>query len=141
MPDLPLGDGTKKIFLNMTSKNGRPELVSLLQYMKNTTLNNPDIIVQDDRILDLNKIVEEVKQSEVWEAVSMNILDFGIARGIERGIEQGNAQTLIKDVESLMKNFDIDLQKACEGLGITVEKYESCKEQISLLKSMDKEKV
>lgn len=30
--DLPLEDGTKKIFLNMTSKNGRPELVSLLQY-------------------------------------------------------------------------------------------------------------
>lgn len=27
----------KMIFLNMTSKNGRPELVSLLQYMKYTT--------------------------------------------------------------------------------------------------------
>ena len=41
--DLPLGDGTSKIFLNMASKNGRPELVSLMQYMKNTTLANEDI--------------------------------------------------------------------------------------------------
>lgn len=29
--DIKLGDGTKKVFLNMTSKNGTPELVSLLQ--------------------------------------------------------------------------------------------------------------
>ena len=38
--DLRLEDGTSKIFMNMTSKNGRPELVSLLQYMKYTTLDN-----------------------------------------------------------------------------------------------------
>ena len=31
---LHLGDGTKKIFLNMSSKNGSKELVSLLQYMR-----------------------------------------------------------------------------------------------------------
>ncbi len=33
-PDLFLEDGTQKLFLNMTSKCGREELVSLLQYMK-----------------------------------------------------------------------------------------------------------
>ena len=55
--DLPLEDGTCKIFLNMTSKNGRPELVSLLQYMKYTTLYNEDVTEKDDRILDLDKIV------------------------------------------------------------------------------------
>ena len=32
---LHLEDGTTKIFLNMSSKNGTPELVSLLQYEKN----------------------------------------------------------------------------------------------------------
>ena len=83
-PDLPLGDGTKKIFLNMASKRGRPELISLLQYMKNTTLENPDIVVRDERILDLDRIVEEVKQSEEWEAVKMNLLEIGIEKGIEQ---------------------------------------------------------
>ena len=34
-------DGTAKIFLNMTSKNGSKELVSLLQYCKESTLDNP----------------------------------------------------------------------------------------------------
>ena len=43
--DLHLEDGTTKIFLNMSSKNGEPVLVSLLQYMKHTTLKNPEILV------------------------------------------------------------------------------------------------
>lgn len=89
IPDLPLDDGTKKIFLNMTSKNGHPELISLLQYMKNTTLDNPDIIVKDKRIIDLDRIVGEVKQSEEWEAVNMSILDIGLAKGKEMGMELG----------------------------------------------------
>lgn len=48
----------------MSSFNGRQELVSLLQYMKNTTLDNPDIKVKDKRIERLDRIVKEVKQSE-----------------------------------------------------------------------------
>ena len=66
-PELMLDDGTSKIFLNMTSRKGRPELVSLLQYMKHTTLDNRDIIVRDERILDLDRIVNEVMQTEEWE--------------------------------------------------------------------------
>ena len=71
---LKLEDGTKKLFLNMSGKNGRPELVSLLQYMKDTTLENPEITVRGERIVELDSIVTEVKQSEEWEAVKMNIL-------------------------------------------------------------------
>ena len=61
---LHLEDGTTKIFLNMSSKNGSKELVSLLQYMKKTTLENPEIMVQDQRILELDRIVAEVKENE-----------------------------------------------------------------------------
>ena len=89
IPEVPLGDGTKKIFLNMASKNGAPELVSLLQYMKNTTLDNEEIVVKDERLVELDRIVNEVKQSEEWEAVRMNILEIGMERGKEIGIEQG----------------------------------------------------
>lgn len=92
--DLDLGDGTQKIFLNMKSKNGRQELVSLLQYMKHTTLENPDVIVKDQRITRLHEIVSEVKQSEEWEEVRMNIYDMGIERGMERGMELINRLNL-----------------------------------------------
>ncbi len=139
VPDLPLDDGTKKIFLNMSSKNGRPELVSLLQYMKNTTMTNPDITVRDKRILDLDRIVEDVRKSEEWEDVSMNIYEMGIERGEEQGIakgeksgrEKGRAETLISSVNALMKNLNWDLQKACESLGISVEKYQSAMKKLN----------
>ncbi len=72
----------------MTSKNGRPELISLLQYMKNTTLDNPEILVRDKRIRKLDQIVKEVKQSEEWEAAKMNILEIGIEKGQNKGAGQ-----------------------------------------------------
>jgi len=84
---LKLEDGTTKIFLNMTSKNGSKELVSLLQYMKKTDINNPEIEVKDERLLMLDKIVKDVRESEEWEAVKMDILDVGINKGIEITIE------------------------------------------------------
>ena len=86
---LCLEDGTTKIFLNMTSRNGEPTLVSLLQYMKKTRLDNPDVVIRDERIRKLDEIVTEVKQSEEWEAVKMSILSVGIERGREAGLAEG----------------------------------------------------
>ncbi|MCM1123777.1 MAG: DUF936 domain-containing protein [Eubacterium sp.] len=118
----------------MTSKNGRAELISLLQYMKHTTLDNAGVVVKDKRILDLDRIVGEVRQSEEWEAVRMNILEIGIERGKELALEEGKIQgyeILIRNVESAMKNFNLDLQKACEGLGTSIEEYEDAKQQVT----------
>ncbi len=69
----------------------------------------------------------------------MNILEIGLAQGIaqgkeqgiEQGLEQGRANTLVKNVEAAMKNFGIDLQRACEGLGASVEEYESAQKQVA----------
>ena len=93
---LHLGDGTKKIFLNMSSKNGRAELVSLLQYMKKSELDNPEILVRDERIMNLNRIVEEVKKSEEWEDVRMSIYSVGLEYGIERGEHQATLEMILR---------------------------------------------
>ena len=128
--DLPLDDGTKKIFLNMTSRNGRPKLISLLQYMKNTTIDNPEIIVKDRRIVTLDEIVNEVKQSEEWEAVKMNILEIGIEKGRQEGLQEGLKQgirAMVQDnleegveekriCEKLQKNFSLTREAAEEEL-------------------------
>lgn len=39
---------------------------------------------------------------------------------------------LVRNVEVTMKNFGIDLQKACEGLGMTAEECKKAKQQIML---------
>ena len=82
---LHLDDGTTKIFLNMSSKNGPPELVSLLQYMKETSLDNPEVLVRDERMCRLDSIVNEVTESEEWENVSMSIYSNALQRGLEDG--------------------------------------------------------
>ena len=97
--DLELEDGTTKIFLNMTSKNGSKELVSLLQYIKDTRIDNPQILVKDVRILELDDIVQEVKASEEWEAVKMNILEIGVESGIQQGIQLKLAELVDKKIK------------------------------------------
>lgn len=126
---LKLEDGTTKIFLNMTSKNGSKELVSLLQYMKNTDISNPEIQVRDKRLLELDKIVTKVKESEEWEAVKMDILDIGIQKGMEQGIEQGierGLETGIKALIETCKKFQISKEDArnqiMENFELTEEK-------------------
>jgi len=123
--ELHLEDGTKKIFLNMKSKNGRAELVSLLQYMKRTSLDNPEILVKDSRITRLDEIVSEVKQSEEWEAVKMNILEIGIEKGREEGREEG-LKILIETCEELglsKEETAVRLTAKCKISESIAEKY------------------
>ena len=104
VPGLHLEDGTTKLFLNMTSKNGDPILVSLLQYMKQTSIDNPEIQVKDERIVALDAVVQEVKQSEEWEAVKMSILSIGIEKGQKEGVQRFLQNATLK---KLKKGMDI----------------------------------
>ena len=102
-PDLELEDGTTKIFLNMTSKNGDPELISLLQYMKDTRSDNPNILCWDNRLAQIDKVVNEVKQSEEWEAAQMSILSIGLERGQLIGEARGEARVLTELIVKKIK--------------------------------------
>ena len=63
--------------------------------------------VKDKRIVELNDIVEEVKESEEWEAVKMNILEIGI----EKGMQQGAEKKMLELVEKkLKKGEEIELK-------------------------------
>ena len=119
---LHLEDGTTKIFLNMKSKNGRPELISLLQYMKNTTLENPEILIKDERILSLSEIVEEVKQSEEWEAVKMNILEIGIQKGNNDKLKEQIKKKIAKG-KSIPEIAD-DLEEEIETIETLIKELE-----------------
>ena len=128
--DLYLEDGTTKIFLNMKSKNGRPELISLLQYMKKTTLENPEILVQDERIVELDAIVREVKESDEWEEAQMSILSVGIEKGrqegMEQGLEKGRREGLQEGIEAAKRAIRLSAQgvepeEIAKLLGISLE--------------------
>lgn len=140
--DLRLEDGTKKIFLNMSSKNGSKELVSLLQYMKNTRLDNPEILIKDERIVELDEIVAEVKSSEEWEEVRMTIYDMGLERGMEKGIEQGIEKGIAQGIRAFILDYMEEnrpkekiLEKLQKRFGLDAETalgyYEACMKEDS----------
>ncbi len=120
IPDLELEDGTTKIFLNLTSKNGTPELISVLEYIRDTRIDNPNILVKDTRILELDDIVQEVKASEEWEAVRMNILEIGIEKGREEGRQEGISQG---EYLKLCSQVEKKLKKGC-SIGAIAEIFE-----------------
>ena len=130
VPDLKLDDGTTKIFFNMESKNGAPELISMLSYMKDIRLNNPDILVKDKRIVELNDIVEEVKDSEEWEAVKMNILEIGI----EKGMQQGAEKKMLELVEKKLKKGQT-ISQIADALEESEEKIQEIADSIQKDKS------
>lgn len=71
--------------------------------MKETRLDNPEILVKDRRILKLDSIVKEVKQSEEWEAVKMNILEIGIEQGKIEGLILAYRDMKLSDDEIMLK--------------------------------------
>ncbi len=44
-----------------------------------------------------------------------------------KGREEGEARRLVTDIENAMRFFQVTLEKACEGLGTTVGRYEEAK--------------
>lgn len=64
-------------------------------------------MVKDERILKLDEIVTEVKQSEEWEAVRMSILSVGIERGREEGLRRGREEGLKSGREELEEELPV----------------------------------
>lgn len=88
--------------------------------MKESTLENSNILIKDPRIIEIDHIVAEVKESEEWEAVQMNILEIGIEQGIERGIREMILDNLEEGIpsericEKLCRRFELSTEKAQE---------------------------
>ncbi len=120
IPELKLDDGTTKIFLNMSSKNGSKELLSLLQYMKNTDLSNPEVEIKDERILELDRVVTEVREVEEWEDTKMTILDIGIEEGIRRGKTEA-IKSMIEVCKELNADRECTMSKIIEKFSLTEE--------------------
>ena len=68
-----------------------------------------------ERLIELDEIVTQVKQSEEWEGTEMNILDIGIAKGREEGREEG-IQEGIHAMIRACKNMNVTREQVLEQL-------------------------
>ena len=83
---------------------------------------------------DVEKWMEEQEIREEDEVTVCELFDQyerkGRTEGLAKGEKYGEAKRLVADIENIMNFFHVTLEKACEGIGTTVNKYEEAKRLI-----------
>ncbi len=101
-------------------------------------LDEPDIIIKDSRILELDGVVREVRESEEWEAVRMNIYEQGIQKGIDSGenkkliqmVSKKKAQgRVVSEIAEMLEEDSVLIQKIYDAL----DEYDGEKEWDKIL--------
>lgn len=118
IPELSLGDGTRKVFLNTGGENDaetRPELIDFLKYVKNSKSTVP----KTELVKKVAERTEKVKRDSMAEARYMMSLvhdneirfiakEEGRQEGLQEGLEEGQVLTLIKlTVKKLSKGMTV----------------------------------
>ena len=139
-PGLRLNDHAVKVFLNTRGTNDDEvddELIEFLRYMENSkTLSGEagcsERLRRIHRQVSLVKANQElgVKYMREWEE-KKEIRDEGRQEGRTEGMLLGKASNLVESVDNVMKSFNLDVQKACEVLGSSVEQYQSARELLA----------
>lgn len=93
----------KKLLSDLTGKKLRNETISTINLFTGANIQ----INEECEVTDVCYAIEVLKKEAAEEAV---------------------AEELINSVENTMKNFNVSLEKTCNGLGHTVEEYNKAKE-------------
>ena len=133
-PELSLGDGAVRIFINTNGRNRGEFSQEFLDFMDYINASTDEVADRTDRAK-IKMIHEKVKRIKVSEKMGVKYMQKWeeIVYAREEGRSEGlkaKAEMLVKNVESVMENFHVDLQRACEGTGNTIEEYYKAKESI-----------
>lgn len=78
-------------------------------------------------------ILKDFLSEQKAEVIAMSIYEYNeeyMKKTLfEDGMDQGAAKTLVKNAESVMKHLQVNIEKACEILGTTIEDYEKAKSE------------
>lgn len=75
---------------------------------------------------DMDEVEEWLGEQGIGEEDEVTVCEL-FDQYVRQGREEGEARRLVADIENAMKFFQVTLEKACEGLGTTVGRYEEAK--------------
>lgn len=93
----------------------------MLNYIQNSTAQN----VTDEATEAVHQYVKQIRVSPEVRLSYMTLGDI-----IDREREEAKAEQLVNSIESAMKNFHVDLETACKGLGISIDSYHEAKKKL-----------
>lgn len=115
----------------------RPEIYYWAQLFKAQTWEEMRMLAERDE--SIKECVVTYKELTADEKARMQSearddyyrrLNWAEERGLRKGMDQGQKETarnLISNVDHAMESFHVGLERACEGLGTTVENYQAAK--------------
>lgn len=132
-PELCLEDGAMRIFINTRGTNREDFSQEFLDFMEYISASTDQVAARtaSSKIKLIHERVKKIRLSEKIGAKYMQRweeIEYARDEGRIEGRNEGHAELLIKNVEAVMNNFHLDLEKACEGIGTTVEEYHRAKE-------------
>lgn len=90
----------------------------MLKYIQNSTEEN----ATDEATEAVHECVKQIRVSPEARLSYMTMGDI-----IDREREEAAAEQMVNNIENAMKNFQIDLEAACKGLGVSMLVYEEAK--------------
>ena len=124
-PSIALGDGTRKIVVNVNGISDiiNPELKALLDYMRGQSPSSELTARIDEEI-------NQVKHNDHWRGEFMTLREhYEIERdeGRAEGLAIGESIGLAKAVDALVSAQNISLDEACRTLNISKDDYNDAK--------------
>ena len=81
--------------------------------------------------------INEYNEQETMQMFKEEGRQEGLHEGRQEGLREGRQEglkearkNLVRSVEAVMKNFGVDLERACVGAGYTLEEYEKAKKML-----------
>lgn len=122
VPELEYEDGLEfYYFYTGGKKGGSGGIKAMLNYIQNSTAQN----VTDEATEAVHQYVKQIRVSPEVRLSYMTLGDI-----IDREREEAKTEQLVNSIESAMKNFHVDLETACKGLGISIDSYHEAKKKL-----------
>ena len=126
-------------YLKNLKEHSTDELLGIIGKVVEAMLRHLNL--PEEEVEEFTDQVKERKMGELFEhfkdvdipAERKRAREEGRAEGRAEGHAEGHAETLVKNIESAMKNLGFDLEKACQALGTSVDEYENAKRLLSPL--------
>lgn len=119
------------------SEHSTAELLDIITKVMTVILRH--LRIPEEEVAEFTGQVKEWNMGELFEnfkdfdlpAARKIAMEEGMAEGMAQGMAQGRAELLVQNVETIMQNFHLNLQKACEGINVTEEMYYNAKTLLS----------
>lgn len=120
----------KMLFELYDRRNDKTEFYKYLKYNEGCRQIDEETIWALGKMLNISteKLRNRESQKEGGKSDMCRAIEELVADGRTEGRLEGDAERIVKSIESTMDNLKVEAARACEIIGVTIEEYQKAKE-------------